>query len=281
MANQARKVFGTEGHPYPLTNLIDLQTNSYEWLLKHGIKESLAEISPIEDFTGKTFSLSFLEHSIGEPKYSPEMAIEKGASYSAPIKVKAQLLNKETGETLEQEVFLGDLPLMTTSGTFIINGVERVIVTQLTRSSGIFYTSEIEPTTGRSLFKSELRPTRGSWLEFETAKNDVITVRIDRKRRIPATTLLRAIGYGTNEKILDLFKDIDSNPDHQYIHTTLLKDSTATPDEAYLEIYHKMRPGDPAILVADCTKIGDIAAYDELKKAMGAKVKALNKVEAI
>ena len=248
MANQVRKVFGTEGHPYPLTNLIDLQTNSYKWLLDHGIKESLAEISPIEDFTGKTFALTFQEHIVGEPKYSPEMAIEKGASYSAPIKVKAQLLNKETGETLEQEVFLGDLPLMTTSGTFIINGVERVIVTQLTRSSGIFYTAEIEPTTGRSLFKSELRPTRGSWLEFETAKNDVITVRIDRKRRIPATTLLRAIGYGTNEKILDLFKDIDTNPDHQYIHTTLLKDSAATPDEAYLEIYRKMRPGDPAIL---------------------------------
>ena len=248
MANQVRKVFGTEGHPYPLTNLIDLQTNSFAWLLEHGIKESLAEISPIEDFTGKTFSLSFLEHSIGEPKYSPEMAIEKGASYSAPIKVKAQLLNKETGETLEQEVFLGDLPLMTTSGTFIINGVERVIVTQLTRSSGIFYTSEVEPTTGRNLFKAELRPTRGSWLEFETAKNDVITVRIDRKRRIPATTLLRAIGFGTNEKILDLFKDIDNNPDHQYLHTTLLKDSTATADEAFLEIYHKMRPGDPAIL---------------------------------
>lgn len=248
MANPARKVFGTEGHPYPLTNLIDLQTNSYQWLLDYGIKEILEEISPIEDFTGKTFSLKFLEHSIGEPKYSPEMAIEKGVSYSAPIKVKAQLLNKETGETLEQEVFLGDLPLMTTSGTFIINGVERIIVTQLTRSSGIFYTAEIEPTTGRSLFKAEMRPTRGSWLEFETAKNDVITVRIDRKRRIPATTLLRAIGYGTNEKILDIFKDADTNPDHQYIHTTLLKDSTANPDEAFLEIYHKMRPGDPAIL---------------------------------
>ncbi len=248
MATPVRKVFGTEGHPYPLTNLIDLQNDSYRWLIEEGLGEILNEVSPIEDFTGKIFSLAFLEHSIGEPKYSPEKAMEKGVSYSAPIKVKAQLLNKETGETLEQEVFLGDLPLMTTSGTFIINGVERVIVTQLTRSSGIFYTSELEPTTGRNLFKSELRPTRGSWLEFETAKNDVITVRIDRKRRIPATTLLRAIGYNSNEKIKELFAEIDSNPDHQYIETTLLKDATATPDEAFLEIYHKMRPGDPAIL---------------------------------
>jgi len=248
MANPERKVFGTAGHLYPLTNLINIQTDSFKWLIDYGIREILDEVSPIEDFTGKTFSLSFLEHSLGEPKFTPEMAIEKGASYSAPLKVKAQLLNKETGETLEQEVFLGDLPLMTDSGTFIINGVERVIVTQLTRSSGIFYTSEVEPTTGRNLFKAELRPTRGSWLEFETAKNDVITVRIDRKRRIPATTLLRAIGFPTNEKIISLFKEIDNNPDHQYIQTTLLKDSTTNQEEAYLEIYHKMRPGDPAIL---------------------------------
>ncbi|HEY4695157.1 MAG TPA: DNA-directed RNA polymerase subunit beta [Candidatus Nanoarchaeia archaeon] len=248
MATLSRKVFGTEGHPYPLTNLIDLQTNSYKWLLEEGIKEILDEVSPIEDFTGKTFSLKFLSHAIGEPKYSPEKAIEKGASFSAPIKVKSQLLNKETGETLEQEVFLGDLPLMTDSGTFIINGVERVIVTQLTRSSGIFYTADTDPTTGRLLYHSELRPTRGSWLEFETAKNDVLTVRIDRKRRIPATTLLRAIGFATNEKITNLFKDVDTNSDHQYIQATLAKDSTSNPDEAFLEIYHKMRPGDPAIL---------------------------------
>lgn len=248
MPSPNRRVFGTEGHPFPLTNLIEIQTNSFKWLLDHGIKEILSEVSPIEDFTGKTFALHFLEHTIGEAKYSPEIAMEKGVTFAAPIKVKAQLVNKETGETLEQEVFLGDLPLMTESGTFIINGVERVVVTQLTRSPGIFYTAEVEPASGRNLYKAELRPTRGSWLEFETAKNDVITVRIDRKRRIPATTLLRAIGFTTNEKITELFKDIDTNPDHQYIQTTLLKDSTASADEAFLEIYHKMRPGDPAIL---------------------------------
>src|SRR3990170_6514880 len=166
MATLSRKVFGTEGHPYPLTNLIDLQTNSYKWLLEEGIKEILDEVSPIEDFTGKTFSLKFLSHAIGEPKYSPEKAIEKGASFSAPIKVKSQLLNKETGETLEQEVFLGDLPLMTDSGTFIINGVERVIVTQLTRSSGIFYTSEQKQPPGKGFFKLDFHQTPGGWFRL-------------------------------------------------------------------------------------------------------------------
>src|SRR3972149_1146060 len=248
MATLSRKVFGTEGHPYPLTNLIDLQTNSYKWLLEEGIKEILDEVSPIEDFTGKTFSLKFLSHAIGEPKYSPEKAIEKGASFSAPIKVKSQLLNKETGETLEQEVFLGDLPLMTDSGTFIINGVERVIVTQLTRSSGIFYTADPDPTTGRLLYHSELRPTRGSWLEFETAKNNVLTVRIDRRRRIPATTLLRAVGITTNERIKEIFSEVDVGQENRFIETTLEKDPSDDAESAYLEIYRKMRPGDPAAL---------------------------------
>ncbi|MDP2671842.1 MAG: DNA-directed RNA polymerase subunit beta [bacterium] len=244
----SRRIFGTAGHEFPLPNLIEPQIRSYDWLIKEGIADLLAEVSPIEDFTGKNFSLYFLEHSLGEPKYDPIKAIEKGVTYSAPLRVKTRLLNKETGETLEQEVFLGDVPLMTTSGTFIINGVERVVVTQLTRSPGIFYSAEIEPATGRALFKAELRPTRGSWLEFETAKNDLLTVRIDRKRRIPATTLLRAIGFGSDEKIRELFSEVDKNEDHHYIDTTLAKDSTSGPDEAYLEIYHKMRPGDPAIL---------------------------------
>lgn len=244
----ARRVFGTAGHQFPLPNLIEPQIQSYKWLLEEGIRDLLTEVDPIEDFTGKTFALYFQEHSIGEPKYSPEKAIEKGVTYSAPLRVKTRLLNKETGESLEQEVFLGDVPLMTAAGTFIINGVERVVVTQLTRSPGIFYSAEIEPATGRPLFKAELRPTRGSWLEFETAKNDVLTVRIDRKRRIPASTLLKAVGVGTEEKIQELFADVDTNEDHKYISATLAKDSTKNADEAYLEIYHKMRPGDPAIL---------------------------------
>ncbi|MEX0616202.1 MAG: DNA-directed RNA polymerase subunit beta [Candidatus Woykebacteria bacterium] len=244
----SRKVFGETGFKYPVPNLIQTQKTSYSWLLSEGIKELLTEVSPIEDFTGKNFSLFFLEHSLGEPKYTPEKAVEKGASYSAPIRVKARLLNKETGETVEQEVFFGDLPLMTDSGTFIINGVERVVVIQLTRSPGIFYTAEIDPNTGRAMYRAELRPTRGSWIEFETAKNNVITVRIDRKRRIPATVLLRAVGFGTDDKIRQQFEDSEMSEEHNYLEATLAKDSTKSGDEAFLEIYHKMRPGDPAIL---------------------------------
>ena len=244
----SRKVFGAAGHKYPIPNLIQTQKDSFDWLLSEGIKNLLVEISPVEDFTGKTFSLHFLEHTLGEPKYSPEKAVEKGTTYAAPIRVKTRLLNKESGETLEQEVFLGDLPLMTDSGTFIINGVERVVVIQLTRSPGIFYTENIDPTTGRPLYKAELRPTRGSWLEFETGKNNVLTVRIDRKRRIPVTILLRVVGYGTNEKILEQFADLEKSSGYKFIETTLKKDPTSSSDEAFLEIYHKMRPGDPAVL---------------------------------
>ena len=242
-----RKIFGKSSYSYNLTDLTALQTSSYGWLIKEGIKELLEEVSPIEDLTGKNFELHFLDCRIGEPKYTTEQAIEKGTSYSAPLKARTRLINKETGETLEQEVYLGDLPLMTSSGTFIINGVERVIVSQLTRSPGVFYTSEIDPATGKPLFRGELRATRGSWLEFETSKQGVLSVRIDRKRRITATTLLRTIGYPTNEKILEEFADVDTG-DHQYIKATLEKDPTTNPEEAYLEIYHKMRPGDPVIL---------------------------------
>ena len=243
-----RKLFGSAGISIPPIDLVKPQKDTYEWLLSKGIKELLAEISPIEDFTGKNFSLSFLDYSLGEPKYNPSLALEKGVTYSAPIKVKSRLLNKVTGESLEQEVFLGDLPLMTDLGTFIVNGVERVVVIQLTRSPGIFYTAEVEPSTGRKLFKSELRPTRGSWLEFETAKNDLISVRIDRKRRIPATTFLRTIGYGSTEKIKELFSEVDTNPDHKFIDVTLGKDPASSSEEAFLEIYKRMRPGDPPIL---------------------------------
>ncbi|MEX0622164.1 MAG: DNA-directed RNA polymerase subunit beta [Candidatus Woykebacteria bacterium] len=243
-----RKIFGTAGNTFPLINLIEPQKASYKWLLDEGIKELLAEVSPIEDFTGQNFALYFVEHFTGEPKYTPRLAIEKGGTYSAPLKVKSRLENKQSGETIEQEVFLGDLPLMTDSGTFIINGVERVVVTQLTRSPGIFYTADVDPATGRNLFRAELRPTRGSWLEFETARNDLISIRIDRKRRIPATTFLRTIGYGSSEKIRKLFEGIETTKEHDYIDVTLGKDSTETAEEAFLEIYRKMRPGDPPVL---------------------------------
>ncbi|HET7713653.1 MAG TPA: DNA-directed RNA polymerase subunit beta, partial [Patescibacteria group bacterium] len=193
----SRRVFGKSPSAFPLPNLIETQTLSFDWLLKEGIKDILFEISPIEDFTGKNLALYLEDYTLGTPKYSVDEAIAKGTSHAAPLKVKARLLNKETGENLEQEVFLGDVPLMTASGTFIINGIERVVVNQLTRSPGVFYTAEVEPATGRLLFSAELRPTRGSWLEFETGKNDVIGVKIDRKRKIAVTTFLRAIGLNT------------------------------------------------------------------------------------
>ena len=243
-----RKIFGAAGSNLPLINLIETQKSSYEWLLEEGIKDLLREVSPIEDFTGQNFALYFTDFSSGKSKYTPQLALEKGGTYSAPIRVKSRLLNKQTGENVEQEVFLGDLPLMTESGTFIINGVERVVVMQLTRSPGVFYTAEVDPASGRKLFKAELRPTRGSWLEFETAKNGLISVRIDRKRRIPATAFLRTIGYGNTEKIKELFSEVDTNPDHKYIDVTLGKDPTETAEEAFLEIYRKMRPGDPPVL---------------------------------
>ena len=243
-----RKVFGTAGSSFPIINLIEPQKASYRWLLEEGIRQLLSEVSPIEDFTGKNFALYLIDYSLSEPKYSPLLALEKGGTHAAPLKVKSRLLNRQTGEATEQDVFLGDLPLMTDSGTFIINGVERVVVTQLTRSPGIFYSADVDPATGRSLFRAELRPTRGSWLEFETAKNDLLSVRIDRKRRIPVTTFLRTIGYGSNEKIINLFAEVDKNHDHQYIEVTLSKDPTETAEEAFLEIHRKMRPGDPPVL---------------------------------
>lgn len=245
---QDRKVFGTAGHQFTLSNLIQPQKDSYEWLMRDGIRELLDELNPIEDFTGKKWSLYLLNYHLGTPKYSPIEAIKKGTTHSAPVRVKTRLLNKETQESLEQEVFLGNIPLMTESGTFIINGVERVVVSQLTRSPGIFYTADLDPNTGRKLFRAELRPTRGSWLEFEITRNDVLMVRIDRKRRIPATTFLRTIGLGLSEKIMETFKKADNDPDHTYINNTLAKDETKNPEEAYLEIYHRLRPGDPAIL---------------------------------
>jgi len=243
-----RRVFGDLPHTFELPNLIETQINSFNWLTKEGIGEILAEISPIEDFTGKNLALYLEDYSLGTPKYSIDEAIGKGTSYAAPLRVKARLLNKETGENMEQEVFLGDFPLMTDRGTFVINGIERVVVSQLTRSPGVFFTASVEPTSGRLLFAAEVRPTRGSWLEFETGKNDVISVKIDRKRKIAATTFLRAIGLNTDEKILNTFKDVDTAEDHRFMLATLAKDSTKTQEEALIEIYRKIRPGDPAIL---------------------------------
>ncbi len=246
-----RQYWGKQDITLPEMDLTKVQRESYEWFLSEGIREALDEINNtngIEDFTRKNWRLEFGEYTLGKPKISPAIARRKSLTYDMPLRVMATLTNKQTGQQTRQEVFLGDIPKMTPTGTFIINGVERAVVNQLVRAPGIFYSADVDPNTGRTLYHAELRPLRGSWLELSVGRGDVITVKIDKHRKIAVTTLLRAIGIATNEEILEAFKDVDSNPDHQYIQATLQKDTTATTAEALLEIYEKMRPGEPAVL---------------------------------
>lgn len=226
-----------------LPDLIEIQTDSYKWFLDEGIRELLDEISPITDFSGRKLELQFLDHSLGECKYTPEQCRSKNLSYEAPLKVHVQLINKESGEIKEQDVFLGPVPLMTTSGSFIINGIERVVVSQIVRSPGVFF-SRNQAAPGMN--NAKIIPKRGAWLEIETDKKGVITVKIDRKRKIYITSMLRVFGFDTDKKIMDLFKDDIKDPIHDYMLLTLEKDPAKTVDEAYKAIYKKIRPGDLA-----------------------------------
>lgn len=251
MQTTIRQYWGKTNIPLPELNLTQLQKDSYQEFLANGIREALEEINSengIEDFTGKNWSLKFGEYRFGAPKYTPQQAKSKAVSYDIPLYVQATLLNKRTGEENTQEVFLGDLPKMTNVGTFIINGIERAVVTQLVRSPGIFFSGDEDIVSRKLLYKAELRPLRGSWLEMNIGKRDVITVKIDRRRKMPVTVLLRALGYSTNEEIEALFKDASSKDEYQLIAATLEKDTTATQAEALLELYEKMRPGEPAVL---------------------------------
>lgn len=244
-----RENWGNIQSTLPELNLTKIQTDSYKEFLGQGIHQSLQELNPIKDFTGKFFQLEFLDHTIGKPKFSPKDAMEKGVNFEAPLKVTAKLTNLITKAAQEQEIFLGDIPLMTSVGTFIINGVERVVVNQLVRSPGVFFTKEIDPNSGRALFRAEIRPLfRGSWLEFIVSRNDHISVRIDRHRKVSATTLLRCLGYENDDDIRSLFTEIDTDKDHPYIDSTLLKDTSHTQNEALLEFYSKIRPGEPAVI---------------------------------
>ena len=217
--------------------MIAIQRNSYHWFLDEGLKETFEEVSPITDFSD-TLQLEFLTSSFGEPKYSVEECKDRDATYAAPLRIKVRLLNKESGEIKEQEVFMGDFPLMTEQGTFVINGAERVIVSQLVRSPGVYYNREID-TAGKALYGCTVIPNRGAWLELESDANDVMYVRLDRTRKLPATVLLRALGYGHNDDILALF-----NYD-ELINPTIEKDTTSNEPEALIEIYKRLRPGDP------------------------------------
>ncbi len=228
-------------------DLVVLQKESYYQFLETGIADLLKEISPILDFTGKNWQLEFGDYSFGKGRFSAEQCMSKGVTFDAPLRVKVTLTNLQTQEKYSQEAFLGDIPMMTGKGTFIINGVERVIVNQIVRSPGVFFSQNDDPITGKKLYGAELRPSHGSWLEFSVSRSDVLTVKIDRRRKFAATTLLRALGYG-EEEILEMFKEADNNPDHRYIQTTLNKDLTKDQSEALLEIFRKMRPGDPVVL---------------------------------
>ena len=234
---RVRYNFGKLKEVLELPNLIEVQRNSYHWFLKEGLREVFQDVSPIQDFTGNLV-LEFLDYTLGEPKYSVEECKERDVTYAAPLRVKVRLINKETGEVKEQEVFMGDFPLMTEKGTFIINGAERVIVSQLVRSPGVYFAETIDPS-GKKLYTATIIPNRGAWLEFETDVNDHIFVRIDRTRKIPVTVLVRALGCGTNAMIADLF---DNN---KYIQETLSRDNTDSEEEALVEIYKRLRPGEP------------------------------------
>ncbi|MBO1005173.1 DNA-directed RNA polymerase subunit beta [Pseudogracilibacillus auburnensis] len=220
-----------------LPNLIEIQTSSYQWFLEEGLKEMFADISPIEDFAGN-LSLEFIDYSLGDYKYPVEESKERDVTYSAPLRVKVRLINNQTGEVKEQEVFMGDFPLMTDTGTFIINGAERVIVSQLVRSPSVYYNDKIDKNGKRGLTATVI-PNRGAWLEFETDARDVVYVRIDRTRKLPITVLLRALGMNTDQEITDLIGE------NEYLKNTLEKDNIETTEKALLEIYERLRPGEP------------------------------------
>src|SRR5690349_3359258 len=247
----------------PMPGLIQIQLDSFEWFKKEGLRELFEEISPIEDFTGKNLSLELIvpPEPFGKPKYSEDECRDRDTTYAAPLTVKAHLINKETGEIIEKDVFMGDFPMMTKDGTFIISGTERVVVSQLVRSPGVYFTAEEHAATGKNLFAAKLIPNRGAWLEFETSSKHLLTVRIDRKRKLPVTTLLRAITHlardhyhtenldlSTDQGILDAFATVDNDPIIRYIQATLDRDPVKTENEALLEVYRKLRPGDPVTL---------------------------------
>ncbi len=248
------KTYGQAPHVLDMPNLIEMPRRSYERFLREGLRELFDEISPIDDFTGGRMELRFGEYRFEEPKYSETESRDRERTYAAPMRVRVELLVKETGEVKEQELFMGDIPLMTDHGTFIINGAERVVVSQLVRSPGVYFTGTIDAASGRQLVAAKLIPNRGAWLEFETSAKDLISVKVDRKRRIPVTVLLRAIDQeegltmaelGSDERVRAILQDVDTNEDHSFLEATLAKDATANQAEALEEFYRRLRPGDP------------------------------------
>src|ERR1700680_1070093 len=244
----ARKSYGQIADKLEVGNLIQTQLDSFEWFKREGLRELFNEINPITDYTGKNYELRFLDYEFGEPKYDEEDCRQRDMTFSAPLRIQTRLhikTGENAGEIKEAEVFMGDFAMMTGEGTFIVNGTERVVVSQLVRSPGGYFTNTEDRATGRQLFAAKLIPNRGAWLEVETSSKDVLTVKIDRKRKVPVTTLVRAIGYASNDDIRAFFADVDEDPEHQYIAATLEKDGSTSVEEALVELYRKIRPGDP------------------------------------
>jgi len=247
MAQTVRRDFGNNEGDLPELDLSLVQRESWRGFLENGIARQITEITPISDFTGKNWELHLGETFLGDPTVSVRRASEKGVTHSSPLKISATLVNLKTGKKTTQEVFLGDIPQMTRRGTFIINGIERTVINQLVRSPGAYFSAELDRSSGRLLHKAEMRPLHGSWLEFEVGKNDVIAARIDRRRKVVATAFLRAMGIESDSEILAIFKETDKDENHKYITATLEKDPTTNKEEALIEIYKKMRPGEPAV----------------------------------
>ncbi len=239
-----RRYFTPLREAIPLPDLIEIQKKSYHWFFQEGLKELFDEISPIRDFIGRDLELYFLEYYLDEPKFDEVTAKNKNLTFEAPLRVNVRLANKRTNEVKEQEIYLGDFPLMTDRGTFIVNGVERVVVSQLIRSAGVFFSSEMH--RGRRYYGAKIIPNRGAWLEIETDASNVIYVKIDRKRKVPITSLLRAFGVSSDEEILGLFKDVDTHPEVKFIKSTIAKDIAHNEAEGLREVYRRIRPGDLA-----------------------------------
>lgn len=256
-----RRNFSKIRNTYELKDLLEIQKKSYKWFLDTGIKEVFEDLFPVENFSG-TLSLEFGDYHFDEPRYSIKESKDRESTYAAPLRVEVRLFNRETGEVKEQEIFMGDMPMMTDSGTFVINGAERVIVSQLVRSPSVYFNREIDKS-GRELITSQIIPTRGTWLEFETDARDVLYVRIDRTRKVTLTTLLRAFGLSTDEDIFKMFGE------DEYLKNTIAKDSTKNTDEALIEIYEKLRPGEPVTLDSSknqiITRFFDEFRYDLAK----------------
>jgi len=239
-----RKIFTDVVDAMELPDLIEVQRRSYQWFFDEGISELFSEVTPIKDFIGRDLELYFDGYYLDEPKFDEKASKLKNVTYEAPLRVKTRLVNLRSKTVKEQEIYLGDLPIMTPRGTFVINGVERVVVSQLVRSAGAFFTGDVY--RGRRYYGAKIIPNRGAWLEFETDPKNVIWVKIDRKRKVAVTALLRAFGVTTDEEILSMFKDVDTHPTNRYIESTLNKDVSKTEEEGLIEVYKRIRPGDRA-----------------------------------